>query len=127
MKLIQDTDFSNDFTIGNDIKIRQQPNIFEITWFAANAEPGNSDNVVGRRYLAYGIGGFGLVHLDFKTKKSGYIQIANLPGNAPTPQRLIEVQHDTGSIWIDQGSRQIVANGLTPNKRHIVNIVGFFA
>ncbi len=49
------------------------------------------------------------------------------PATGPKAEILMEDQlHDGATIWIDQGSRAIKAQGLTVGSRYLFNIVGFF-
>lgn len=95
---------------------------FPLTW-SGNAR--GQDSGESRRVLQVSSVGMGIIHLDMQLSGTG--TIATLPDNAPTPTSLVEMQLDNGSIYIDGGSRNIIAtSGVQMNKRYIVDMVGFF-
>jgi hypothetical protein len=74
--------------------------------------------------------GLGIIHLDFVAAAAsgdiGYIPNAQ-PNPGPKAEILIEEQlHDGSTVWIDQGSRTIKAQGLQVGQRYLFNIIGFF-
>ncbi len=70
--------------------------------------------------------GLGIIHLDFVAALAEGI-IGSIPATGPKAEILMEDQlHDGATIWIDQGSRAIKAQGLTVGSRYLFNIVGFF-
>lgn len=95
---------------------------FPLTWTGnARGQDGNEN----RRVLQVSTVGIGIIHLDMQVIRAG--TIATLPADAPTPTSLIELQLGEGSVYIDRGSRNIVAAGnVQLNKRYIVDMVGFF-
>lgn len=70
--------------------------------------------------------GLGIVHLDFiAALTSG--TIGSIPSTGPKAEILIEEQlHDGATVWIDQGTRAINAQGLQVGQRYLFNIIGFF-
>lgn len=95
---------------------------FPLSWTGnARGQDGNEN----RRVLQVSSVGMGIIHLDMQITRTG--TIATLPSDAPTPTSLIEMQLGDGSIYIDGGSRNIIATGnVQLNKRYIVDMVGFF-
>jgi hypothetical protein len=74
--------------------------------------------------------GLGIIHLDFvaaaESGEIGYIPDTQ-PNPGPKAEILIEEQlHDGSTVWIDQGTRAIKAQGLTVGQRYLFNIIGFF-
>lgn len=95
---------------------------FPLTWTGnARGQDGNEN----RRVLQVSTVGMGIIHLDMQITNTG--TIATLPNDAPTPVSLIEMQLGDGSVYIDGGSRNVIATGnVQRNKRYIVDMVGFF-
>lgn len=113
----------------NGLKLTPAPiETYALTW----TSDATGYQVVENRRSLYLRGGFGYTHLDFRVTKTGTITLANLPANSPTPDVLIEVEvvgnnGGVGTIWMDPNQRSVKANGLQPNKRYIVNLVGFYS
>lgn len=89
-------------------------------------------NDVNRRKMLVK-GGFGILHLDFKSldttvnsNSSSAVHLFTLPANSPTPAHLIEQQtFDGGVIYIEAGSRNVFGI-VNSNVRYVENLVGFF-
>lgn len=81
-----------------------------------------------RRSLIVDSLGLGVLHLDFiALTVNKIITLMTLPGDAPTPTSLIEVQtHDGSSIWINAGTRYVQGRFKTENERYIVDLIGYF-
>lgn len=73
-------------------------------------------------------GNFGILHLDFTCRNTALGANAwSLPTNSPTPVNLIEFQvRNGGTIWIEQGSRQLRWSGLEANQRYVADLIGFW-
>jgi hypothetical protein len=70
--------------------------------------------------------GLGIIHLDFVAALASG-EIGTIPATGPKAEILMEDQlHDGATIWIDQGTRTIKAQGLQAGQRYLFNIVGFF-
>lgn len=99
---------------------------FTGTW-ATNVKPWINDPLEAQRRSVTIQDGLGIVHIDFKRTSGKSGAIMTLPNNCPAPAKLIEVQtRDGGTVWLAANSRTVYSQGLTANRRYIVDLFGFF-
>lgn len=128
VKVITPNDLhTDDFAVQNGkvvvVVTRQN---FTGAW-ARGVAPWNNDPLEAQRRAVTIQDGLGIVHIDFKRTSGTSGLVLTLPDSCPTPSKLIEVQTwDGGSVWLDANSRQVYCNGLTANRRYIVDLLGFF-
>ncbi len=126
----------------NKLSIKQTAtNKYTMLMNATNAKV--KKNQCEQRTYLMTFGNFGILHLDFRTTANPqkFDVLGNFPDDAPLPTHLVEAQtYDGGSVFIGQGER--IQNGeeikwagdgyiisgtqLQPNKRYILNLMGFF-
>ncbi len=112
-----------------DLETSDEVKTYNIVWGVAVPGAVNGE----RGYLSYNPHtGFGKIHLDMIVTGSGSGQggaLCSLPKEAPAPTALLEVSIDTNnnSVYLEKGSRTIKGWGVAGNnKRHILELVGFF-
>ena len=127
-KFLTPTDLSDDFIVAPDKKVhRVKSTKFYTGVYGSNTLSGGNDDGWGRKLTISD--NLGIIHLDFKWTNA-YITsgtILTLPDAAPTPINKLEVQTSDGTlVYIDAGTRTVRCSGPSANRRHIVDLIGFF-
>ena len=125
-KFLTPADLSEDFIVAPDKKVHRVKSIrFYTGTFGNNTTTGSVDEEWRKRLTLSD--NLGVIHLDFKRTTKANGTILTLPSAAPTPINNLEVQTwDGGNVFIDAGARVVQCNGLSANRRYIIDLVGFF-
>lgn len=127
VKVFTEKSLGNTFNVNSDGVVNANMDT-SVKQYALNHNAGNMTiaNDRQRKLLTVTAIQLGIIHLDFTPNKAT-AYLFTLPEDAPLPKSIIEVQPATGGvIYVGAGSRQLIGQGLTPNQRIVVDMVGFF-